>query len=178
VRGEAVQHRRRCIAALVLAGFAGAILSGHLKSGSTTTTTTSHVALSTTTSTVVHSSVKVLVGETARKRGQRGRALTQQLQQQGWSLSSPVNATATASSTAVYYAPGQQAAAALIASELGAPASAVQPLSATVPVPTTTGLDVVVVIGSDLAGKVSRPRPSRPDRAISGRSARLRSPAR
>lgn len=141
-----------CIAALVLAGFAGAILSGHLKSGSTTTTTTSHVSLSTTTSTVVHSSVKVLVANGTQEANAAGH-FTQQLQQQGWSLSSPVNATATASSTAVYYAPGQQAAAALIASELGVPASAVQPLSATVPVPTTTGLDVVVVIGPDLAGQ-------------------------
>jgi len=86
-------------------------------------------------------------------RGNAAGHFTQQLQQQGWSLSSPVNATATASSTAVYYAPGQQAAAALVASELGVPASAVQPLSATVPVPTTTGLDVVVVIGPDLAGQ-------------------------
>lgn len=64
-----------------------------------------------------------------------------------------MNATATASTTTVYFAPSQQQAAVLVASELGVPTTAVQPLSSGVPVTNTAGLDVVVVIGSDLAGK-------------------------
>ncbi len=40
----------------------------------------------------------------------------------------------------------------LVASELGVPMTAVQSMSATVPVANITGLDLVVVIGSDLAG--------------------------
>ncbi len=47
---------------------------------------------------------------------------------------------------------GQQQAAVLVASELGVQMTAVQPLGSAVPVANATGLDVVVVIGSDLAG--------------------------
>ena len=76
----------------------------------------------------------------------------QQLQQQGWNVSVPKNTTSAASSTTIYYAPSQQQAASLIASELGVPTTAVQSMSAGVPVANPTGLDVVVVIGPDLAG--------------------------
>ena len=54
--------------------------------------------------------------------------------------------------TTIYYAPSQQQAAALIASELGVRTTAVQPLTGAVPVANATGLDVVVIIGPDLAG--------------------------
>ena len=77
---------------------------------------------------------------------------TQQLQQQGWNVSVPTNTTSAASSTTIYYAPSQQEAAALIASELGVQMTAVQSLSGSAPVASSAGLDVVVVIGPDLAG--------------------------
>ncbi len=64
----------------------------------------------------------------------------------------PQNTTSAASTTSVYYAPAQQQAALLVASELGVPATAVQLLTAAAPVANATGLDVVVVIGPDLAG--------------------------
>ncbi len=81
-----------------------------------------------------------------------GAHFAQQLQQQGWSVSVPQNATTAASTTTIYYAPSQQPAATLVASELGVPVSAVQPLTATAPVANVAGLDIVVVLGPDLAG--------------------------
>ena len=58
----------------------------------------------------------------------------------------PHEATST-----VYYAAGQQACGRAIATELGLKPAAVQPLTAAVPVTGTSGNDVVVVIGADLA---------------------------
>ena len=81
-----------------------------------------------------------------------GAHFAQQLQQQGWSVSVPQNTTSAASTTTIYYAPSQQPAAALVASELGAPIAAVQPLTAAIPVANVAGLDIVVVLGPDLAG--------------------------
>ena len=81
-----------------------------------------------------------------------GAHFAQQLQQQGWNVSVPQNTTTAASTTTIYYAPSQQPAATLVASELGVPVSAVQPLTGTVPVANAAGLDVVVVLGPDLAG--------------------------
>ena len=59
----------------------------------------------------------------------------------------------TVSASAVYYAQGSQASAETIATSLGLSSSAVQPLTTSVPVSSTTGASVVLVIGPDLAGK-------------------------
>jgi hypothetical protein len=64
-----------------------------------------------------------------------------------------VTALTAEQTSSVYYAPGEQAAAQAIAARLGILASAVQPLGVTTPVGGTTGADVVVVIGDDLAAK-------------------------
>jgi LytR cell envelope-related transcriptional attenuator len=137
---------------LATAGFVGSVVGPHFKTTSTSSmpTTLTH-PLSTTTSTVAHSAVKVLVAN-GTKEPNAGAHFTQQLQQGGWSVSTPENTTAAASATSIYYAPSQQQAAAQVASAIGAPTAAVQPLSAAVPVANVTGVDVVVVIGPDLAG--------------------------
>jgi hypothetical protein len=141
-----------CLGALAVAGFIGSVVGPHFKTASTSSTTsTSLHPTSTTTSTVAHSSVKILVANGTQEPN-AGAHFAQQLQQQGWSVSVPQNATSAASTTMVYYAPSQQAAAALVASELGVPTTAVQPLTAATPVANTAGLDVVVVLGPDLAG--------------------------
>ena len=141
-----------CLGALALAGFVGSVVGPHFKGATPSiTTTTSTRPLSTTTSTIAHSSVKVLVANGTSEANAAGH-FAQKLQQQGWNVGTPQNATSTASTTTIYYAPSQQQAAALVASELGVPTTALQPLSATVPVANSTGLGVVVVIGSDLAG--------------------------
>lgn len=141
------------VLALAAAGYAGSVVGPHFKSSSavaSTTTTTTH-PVSTTTSTVPHASVNVLVANGTSEANAAGH-FSAQLQQQGWSVATPQNATSSASTTNVYYAPGQQQAAAEVASAIGVASSAVQPLSASVPVTSTSGLDVVVVIGPDLAG--------------------------
>ncbi len=124
-----------------------------------TTTTTHHSsghagghATSTTTSTVPHSSVAVLVanGTTVNNAAAN---YSQALSAQGWNTLPPVDTTSTVAASAVYYAQGQQAAAQEVAQTLGLTASAVKPLTTSVPVSSTTGADVVVVIGPDLANK-------------------------
>jgi hypothetical protein len=139
------------LGALALAGYVGSVVGPHFKARSTSPTTpTSTRPLSTTTSTVAHSSVRVLVANGTQAPNAAGH-FTQQLQQQGWNVLVPKNTTSAASSTTIYYAPSQQQAATQIASELGVPMTAVQSLSAAVPVANLAGLDVVVVIGPDLA---------------------------
>jgi len=140
------------LGALALAGYVGSVVGPRFKAASTATTTPpSARPLSTTTSTVAHSSVTVLVANGTQEPNAAGH-FAQQLQQQGWNVSVPKNTTSAAPSTAIYYVPSHQQAAALIASELGVPMTSVQSLSASVPVANPTGLDVIVVIGPDLAG--------------------------
>jgi hypothetical protein len=142
------------LVALAVAGYVGSVVGPHFKkasASSSTTTTSAHAAASSTTSTVAHSSVKVVVANGTQQANTAGH-FAQLLQLQGWNVAAPQNTTAAAATTTVFYAPSQQPAATLIASEIGAPATAVQPLSASVPVANTTGVNVVVVIGSDLAG--------------------------
>jgi hypothetical protein len=150
------------LGALVLAGFVGSVVGPHFKtaSSSTTTTTTflhpvgtttSTPSSPSTTSTIARSSVKILVANGTQEPN-AGSHFSQELQQQGWSVSVPQNATSAASTTTIYYAPSQQPAATLVASELGVAMTAVQPLTTAVPVATVAGLDIVVVLGPDLAG--------------------------
>jgi hypothetical protein len=140
------------LVALALAGFVGSLVGPHFASTSTSTPTApSTRPPATTTSTVSHASVKVLVENGTQEPNAAGH-FTQQLQQQGWNVAVPKNAASPASTTTVYYAPSQQPAAMLVASELGVPATAVQLLSPSVSVANASGLDVLVVIGADLAG--------------------------
>ena len=149
------------LVALVAAGFAGALFSGHLNQNTSpqTAATTPSTAPTTTTTTIPHASVKVLVANGTQQNGAAAQ-LTQVLQGQGWSMSTPTNATSQASATTVYYAPTKQPEAALVASQLGVSLSAVQPLTAAAPVTGTTGIDVVVVIGPDLASRAGTLTPA------------------
>jgi LytR cell envelope-related transcriptional attenuator len=141
-----------CLVALAAAGYVGSVVGPHFKAAATSsTTTTSTGPHSTTTSTLAHASVKVLVAN-GTQQANTAAHFAQQLQQQGWTVAAPTNTTSPAATTTVYYGVFWQQSARQIASEIGAPATAVQPLTAAVPVPNATGYYVVVVIGSDLAG--------------------------
>ena len=141
------------VVALAVAGYIGSVLGPHFKGSSTpTTTTVTTLAPAATTSTVAHATVKVVVANGTQMPNTAGH-FTQLLQQQGWNVGSPQNSTTSATTTTIYYAPAKQPSAAIIASEIGAPTTALQPLGASTPVATTTGVDVVVVIGADLAGQ-------------------------
>ncbi len=140
------------LVALALAGYVGSVVGPHFASSSTTKPTTPPAHTHTTTPPpVVRADVKILVANGTQE-PYAAAHFTQQLQQQGWSVITPLNATSAASTTTVYYAPSQQRAAAMVAGELGLPLAVVQPLSAATPVPNAALLDVVVVIGPNLAG--------------------------
>ncbi len=140
------------LVALAFAGYVGSVVGPHFKTtSSSATTSTSAPPASTTTSTVAHTSVTVLVANGTQEPNAAGH-FAQLLQEQGWNVGVPRNTTSAASTSTVYYAPSQQQAAALIASELQVPTTGVQPMGTTTPVPNSAGTDVLVVIGSDLAG--------------------------
>lgn len=104
----------------------------------------------TTTTTVAKGSIHVLVanGTTAPT---SATDYVNSLQSQGWATLPPEDTTVPAASSAVYFAPGKQAAAAALAAAVGVKASAVQPISSAVPVSSTTGADVVLILGPGLA---------------------------
>lgn len=140
------------VVALALAGYVGSVVGPHFKSQSTASVPASTTRPpSTTTSTVVHSSVKILVVNGTQEPNAAAH-FNQLLQLQGWNVGVPKNSTSAATTTDVFYAPSRQPAALLVASELGAPVTAVHPLVPGVPVASIAGFDVVVVIGPDLAG--------------------------
>ena len=148
------------LVALVAAGFVGAFLSGHLTKGPTSPPlTTSSTAATTTTTTIPHASVKVLVANGTQQNGAAAH-FTQVLQAQGWSMGTPTNTTAAATSTTVYYAPTEQPQGVEVASELGLKSTVVQPLTITAPVTGTAGIDVIVVIGPDLASQAATVTPT------------------
>jgi len=118
---------------------------------SRTSTTQAH-STTTTTAALVRSNVKVLVANGSSINGAAS-SYTTLLSHQGWGTLTAVTADARVATSSVYYAPGQQVAAADIASTLALAPSTVQALSASVPVPGTAGADVVVLIGTDLATK-------------------------
>jgi hypothetical protein len=120
------------------------------RAGGTTTSTTR--AGGTTTTTMARSATSVQVAN-----GSQGTDLAAHysaiLSAQGWATKPPLDATAQEATSSVYYAAGQQEAAAAIATELKLSPSAVHPLTTAVPVTGASGNDVVVVIGADLAAQ-------------------------
>ena len=116
---------------------------------STTTTKPQHHA-TTTTTTIPKDQVKVQVANGTSTAGVATQ-ITSTLQTAGWNMLPPVNATAAASKSVVYYAANRKWAAEEIAAELKLPASSVTALTTSVPVPGAAGDDVVVLVGPDLA---------------------------
>ena len=75
-------------------------------------------------------------------------------------MGTPTNTTAAATSTTVYYAPTEQPQGVEVASELGLKSTVVQPLTIAAPVTGTAGIDVIVVIGPDLASQAATVTPT------------------
>jgi hypothetical protein len=118
--------------------------------GHTTTTKAGHKGSATTTTTVAPSSVSVVVANGTSVNGLAAHYSTV-IGAGGWTMQTPVDASATQATSAVYYASGMQQPAASIATSIGVKPAQVLPLSASIPVNGVSGTDVVVVIGSDLA---------------------------
>ncbi len=127
--------------------------SSTAKSSTTTPkTSTTTPKTSTTTTTVPPSKVAVLSANGSTVTG-AATTLADQLHAIGWVTLPPVNATTNVTASTVYYAPGFEPSAAAIAGMLHLAPTAVQPIGASVPVASTAGADVVVVLGPDAAGK-------------------------
>ena len=112
---------------------------GHKGSKSTTTTTT-----------IAPSSVSVVVANATSTNGLAAH-YTAVIGAGGWKMGTPTDAATTEATSAVYYAAGFQEPAAAIATAIGVKPTQVLPLTTATPVTGVTGVDVVVVIGSDLA---------------------------
>ncbi len=129
-------------------GGAASATTTTVAAGKTTTT------VAVTTTTLARSATSVQVAN-----GSQGVDLATHyssvLSADGWATKPPLDATAQVATSTVYYAAGQQEAAAAIATELKLSPSAVKPLTAAVPVTGAIGNDVVVVIGADLVDQAS-----------------------
>ena len=126
--------------------------AGRPVAGATTTTVapsgpTSHG--STTTTVVVKSKVRVQVANGTTVTG-LARNFTQQLLTYGWDTLPQANGPHV-SSTVIYYNPGFQSAARMIAAELKFPASAVTSLNGANPVSGAASDDVIVLLGLNAA---------------------------
>ena len=99
---------------------------------------------------MAHSTVSVVVANATSTNGLAGHYTTV-LQGGGWNMQPAANATASEATSAVYYAAGHQAAAQEVAAAIGVKPQQVLPLTTATPVTGATGVDVVVVIGQDLA---------------------------
>ena len=117
-------------------------------------TTAPAPATTTVPSTVVPqipvSSIKVLVANGTNTSGAAG-TVSSLLSGKGFGTLSPVDALTTVSQSQVYAIGGDTAAAEEVASALGLGASSIEPTSTPVPVSSTGGATVVVVVGPDLA---------------------------
>lgn len=132
-------------------------------SGPGTTTPTTGTGPTSTTSTTTTTTVPggaspsptvpVLVANASQTNGIAA-YYTKKLSSLGWGTLTPVTAATAEATSTVYFASGRQADALAVAAELGLPSSAVRALATGAPVVGTTGADVVLVAGDDLAAKV------------------------
>jgi hypothetical protein len=132
---------------------------GTTTGSSTTTTTTSGASSSTTTTTAAGGAtptktVHVLVANASQTNGVAA-FYANKLSAAGWGTLAPVTALTALSTSSVYYASGDQKDAASIATSLGLASSSVSAIGATTPVRSSTGAQVVVVVGDDLAAKAT-----------------------
>lgn len=116
----------------------------------TATTARSGHGSGTTTTTVPPGSVSVVVANATSTSGLAGH-YTSVIAGAGYNMQAPVNATTSEATSSVYYASGQKQPAEAIAKSIGVKNGQVLALTTSVPVSGVTGVDVVVVIGQDLA---------------------------
>ena len=119
-------------------------------SGSHGTSTTS----ATTTALRNPQDIKVLVANGTDTRGAASQ-FSDRLHRAGYDTLASTNTTTPAASSTVFYAPGYDREAAAVATTLGLPPSAVQPLPQQAPVAQLHDAQILVVVGPDLAGNVT-----------------------
>ncbi|MGH9102304.1 MAG: LytR C-terminal domain-containing protein [Acidimicrobiales bacterium] len=108
----------------------------------------------TTSVTVAPSKVTTLVANGTAVPGAAGKVGTS-LGQHGYHVLSPVNASSPVSSSQVYFASGYAEEASAVASSLSLPPSDVSAMPSPPPVSSSQSADVLVVVGPDLAARLS-----------------------
>jgi len=117
----------------------------------TNTTTRPNSSNTTTTQPLrAKADIKVLVANGTSMSGLAGTVSTT-LRGKGYNTLASTNASLKVASTSVYFQPGYQADAVALATVLGLAPSAVMPMPATLPVASVSGVNILVVVGPDLA---------------------------
>jgi len=117
----------------------------------TATTTTTTTAAGDTSTTLPRNKVPVQVANGTNVSG-LARSYTQQLESLNWDALPQVNGPKV-SATVIYYNPGFLWAAQEVANEIKVSTSAIQPLNGLNPVSGSSGDDVIVILGPDIAIK-------------------------
>ena len=133
----------------------GAAATTTTTSAQTTTTTAGHKGkgkgkATTTTTTTPPSATSVVVANGTSTNGLAAHYSTL-IGAGGWAMKTPIDAATSVATSAVYYVAGQQQQAGAIATSINIKPAQVLPLTTAAPVTGVTGVDVVVVIGADLA---------------------------
>ena len=128
--------------------------SGAASAPTTSTTAPKATHPTTTTTTIPPSKVPVLVANAS---GVNGAAalISDQLKPHGWDLLPPTNASTQVTVSHVYYVAGFKPEADAIASSLHLPATSVGPYTTAAPISSIGTAEVAVVVGPDLADKIS-----------------------
>jgi len=121
----------------------------------TTTIPVETIPVETTPTTLPYTAFKIQIANASKVAGSAGQ-LTTELQARGFIVQPALNSseiTPKLNSTVVYFLPGSEEAAAVVASALGGVATAAMPT----PIPTETGglgeATILILLGTDLAGK-------------------------
>ena len=121
----------------------------------TTTIPVETIPVETTPTTLPYTAFKIQIANASKVAGSAGQ-LTTELQSRGFIVQPALNSseiTPKLNSTVVYFLPGSEEAAAVVASVLGGVATAAMPT----PIPTETGglgeATILILLGTDLAGK-------------------------
>jgi hypothetical protein len=162
----------RAVGLIAIAALIGIILLHHngptsattVSAHATTTTAPSHASSTTATTPTTTSaaprppsSVKVLVANGTVAGGGAGASqhlagtVSTTLKGQGYNTLAPVDATQKVTASIVYFQPGYEKEAAVLAQSLALPVSAVQSMPAQPPVPALNGANILVVASTDLA---------------------------
>jgi LytR cell envelope-related transcriptional attenuator len=133
-----------------VAGGGAAASTTTTTAATTTTTKAGHKGKATTTTTAPPSATTVVVANGTSVNGLAAHYSTV-IGAGGWTMKTPIDAATSVPTSAVYYAAGQQQQAGSIATTIGVKPAEVLPITTATPVTGATGVDVVVVIGADLA---------------------------
>ncbi len=156
--GLVLLHRSPGGGGLVASGGATTTNSGDALATDTTvrpTTNTTARSGSTNNSTTTQplrakADIKVLVANGTSTAGLAGTVSTT-LRGKGYNTLASTNANLKVASTSAYFQSGYEGDAAVLAGVLGLPPTAVQPMPATLPVASVTGVNILVVVGPDLS---------------------------